>query len=323
MGDASRVGEVRRHASQAGVSLGWNETDCGRLAIITTELATNLMRHAVGGQMWIAVRDAFEDVEIIAVDRGPGIASIAESMQDGTSSAAGSAGTGLGAISRMADDFDVASTQEGTICVARVRREGAACHDLSRALGAVCLAVVPEMVSGDAWAVVQRGTDTSAIVADGLGHGPLAAQAAQAAIDTFVESPFQALVPLLQAAHMALQGTRGAAVLAMQLQASALQYCGAGNVAGRLFSGVFDQTLIGQHGTVGVQLGKPVATSQDRPAYAVVALHTDGIASRWKTQDHTALLQRDPVLLAASILWNNTRGRDDATVVILKPQELQ
>ena len=321
MGDASRVGEVRRWAAQITEELQWNETDAGRLAIVATELATNLVRHAQQGEIWIATRAAFHEVEIVAVDRGPGIDDVAQAMRDGMSTGSGSPGTGLGALSRMADDFDIQSSVGGTICVVRVRPGSAKRMSLSRALGVVCLAVPPETVSGDAWGVAADHDVLSVIVADGLGHGPLAGEAAQAAIHSFAQDPFAPLATQLQSSHRALQGTRGAAVLTVRVDGPVLEFCGAGNVMGRVFSGISDQAVLGQHGTVGVQIAKPIPSSLTRPEYAALVLYSDGITSRWKPQDYVALLGRDASLMAASILWHNTRNRDDATVVVIKAKE--
>ena len=50
---------------------------------------------------------------------------------------------------------------------------------------AVRQAAPGETVCGDAWAVVQDDHRAAIIVADGLGHGPLAAEASQAAVSVF------------------------------------------------------------------------------------------------------------------------------------------
>jgi anti-sigma regulatory factor (Ser/Thr protein kinase) len=72
--DASCVGEARRFAAKAIEPWGWPESDAGRLSLVVTELGTNLMRHAVDGALWIAVKDGLQEVEVLALDRGPGIA---------------------------------------------------------------------------------------------------------------------------------------------------------------------------------------------------------------------------------------------------------
>lgn len=319
--DASRVGEVRRHATALAADLGWRDEDAGRAGLVATELATNLLRHAQGGQLWVAARTAFDDIEFFCVDRGPGMPDIAHSMRDGVSTGSGSPGTGLGAISRVADDFDLVSDPGGTVCLVRVRPARSQRAALSGRLGAVCLAVQPETISGDAWAVKHGGTRTDVLVVDGLGHGPLAGYAAQAAVDVFQAGDFMPLEGLLQDTHEALRGTRGAAVFMVRCEEELLRSCGAGNVTGRCFNGVSDRSLIGQHGTAGVQISTPRTTDSPPLPHGVLVLHSDGISARWKSSDYAGLLGRDPGLMAASILWHHTRGRDDATVVVLQSEK--
>lgn len=321
VGDASRVGEVRRHAAALTAGLGWREEDAGRAGLVVTELATNLLRHAQGGELWVAARPGFDDIEFICVDRGPGMPDIAHSMRDGVSTGSGSPGTGLGAISRAADDFELVSEPGGTVCLVRVRPARSQRAALSGRLGAVCLAVPPEAISGDAWAVRHGGSRTDVLVVDGLGHGPLAGYAAQAALDVFQAGDFTPLDALLQDMHEALRGTRGAAVFVVRSEQRLLQSCGAGNVAGRCFNGVADRSLAGQHGTAGVQVSTPRTADAEALPHGVLVLHSDGISARWKSADYAGLLGRDPGLMAASILWQHSRGRDDATVVVLKGEE--
>ena len=75
MGDASRVGEARRHAAALASDCGLDEVDAGRLAMVVTELGTNLVRHAQRGPAAaVRVGRTRGEVEVIAVDTGPGIA---------------------------------------------------------------------------------------------------------------------------------------------------------------------------------------------------------------------------------------------------------
>lgn len=334
IGDTSRVGEVRRHVAALAADMDWHEEDAGRAGLVATELATNLLRHARGAEIWIAARAHFHDIEIICVDRGPGIADIANAMQDGVSTGSGSPGTGLGAISRVADDFFVFSEPAGTVSLARVRTGRRAPSALSLRMGAVCLAVAGETISGDAWAVKSCPGQADVLVVDGLGHGPLAGEAARGAVDVFAplearragDAGGDAAMPLeefVAQAHAALRGTRGAALFVARCHADAVQCCGAGNISGRLFNGVTDRSLIGQHGTAGIQISQPKAADYPWLHHGVLVLHSDGVSARWKHGDYAGLLSRDPGLLAACILWRNTRSRDDATVVVLKAEEEQ
>ena len=319
--DVSCVGEVRRFCARLTLEAGWNELDAGRLSLIVTELGTNLIRHASGGQLWVASVPAHQEVEVIALDKGPGMLDVQRSALDGVSTGSGSPGTGLGAIRRLATDFDIHSTPQGTVCVARVRssaapQEGARRHRW----GAASIAAPGESECGDGWAVAQDGARIRAVVVDGLGPGPLAAAAAEAALDVFADAPLQQpLEVLVQATHTGLQSTRGAALFAMHTDTPAsVQYAGAGNVMGRIISGLADRSMVTQHGTVGVQVRRTEAATVDWPDHAIAVVHSDGIASRWKAEEVVPLLQRDPVLIAATLLWRQIRGRDDATVLVVK-----
>lgn len=318
MTDASCVGEVRRFCARAVEDWGWSEVDVGRLSLIATELGTNLVRHARQGELWIAAPPAQQEVEILALDKGPGMVDVQRSFQDGVSTGSGSPGTGLGAIRRLASDFDIHSTAQGTLCLVRVRTTGRTAPT-ERHWGAVSIAAPGETVCGDGWAVATDGAKVSAVVADGLGHGPHAAAASDAALDVFAAEPFAPLATLVQDAHTGLQTTRGAALFALRMEGSArLQYAGAGNVMGRIISGVFDRSMLTQHGTVGVQVRKTEVAALALPDHAMAVVYSDGIASRWKAEEVVPLLQRDPTLIAAALLWQQSRGRDDATVLVIK-----
>ncbi|HVR53406.1 MAG TPA: ATP-binding protein, partial [Pseudorhodoferax sp.] len=191
MGDASRVGEARRHAAQLSARLALDETTAGRLALVVTELGNNLVRHAQAGRLLIAQRQHGEpEVEVLALDDGPGIADPARALVDGFSTG-GTPGTGLGAVRRLASDFDLHSEAGvGTVVLARVRPEGL--HRPQRAFrwGAVMLCAPGEQVCGDAWALALDGSAAAVLMADGLGHGPQAAEASQAAVAQFAQAPF-------------------------------------------------------------------------------------------------------------------------------------
>jgi hypothetical protein len=90
---------------------------------------------------------------------------------------------------------------------------------------------------------------------------------------------------------------------------------------GRVLSGVFDKSLVTQHGTAGLQIRKPETTSLELPAHALVVLHSDGIETRWSVDAHPPPAAKDPTLVAAVLLRDHTRHRDDATVVVIRQKE--
>lgn len=324
MGDASRVGEARRYAAQLAADCDLDEVQAGRLALIVTELGTNLVRHAQRGQLLLAMRPARAEVEVISVDAGPGIADIDRSLGDGFSTG-GTPGTGLGAVRRLADDFDLhSSVPQGTVVVARVRAASApADAGSSFSVGAISLAAPGEFVCGDGWIFALDGERAALMVADGLGHGPDAAAAAHEALAEFQDDPFATPRQLLERTHARLRTTRGAAVTLLQADAAAgtLRSAGAGNVVGRVVSGISDRTLLAQHGTAGVSMRTPEEVSNPWPPHALVVVFSDGVETRWKAELLAPVLGRDPAIAAAILLRDHCRGRDDATVAVLRRKD--
>lgn len=322
MGDASRVGEARRHAAELARDCGLDELQAGRLALVVTELATNLVRHADNGRLLLSARVGRNEVEVISIDEGPGIADVDRSLGDGYSTGS-TPGTGLGAVRRLAGDFDIhSSVPAGTVVVARVRAHAPTPPAAENAIvvGAISLAAPGERVCGDGWAFALEGERATVMVVDGLGHGPEAAEAAEAALELFREEPNKAPAQMLEHAHRRLRSTRGAAIAILQADAGAeaVRTSGAGNVVGRLVSGTTDRTLLTQHGTAGVTIRTPEETSTPWPPHALLVVCSDGIATRWQGETLHPVLGRDPALAAALLVRDHCRGRDDATVAVLR-----
>ncbi|WP_244204134.1 ATP-binding SpoIIE family protein phosphatase [Streptomyces africanus] len=127
--DSTRVRDARVAAESAAALAGLDERRTAAAALVATELATNLLKHAEGGQVLIEVvappapREGGAEsrvMQIAAIDHGPGIADMPAALRDGFSTT-GSLGAGLGTCQRLADDFALHSTPgRGTVAVARV-----------------------------------------------------------------------------------------------------------------------------------------------------------------------------------------------------------
>src|SRR5262245_43124570 len=95
--EASQIGEARRPALRVAEESSLPETRCAEVAIVATELATNLVRYAKGGELLVRpMSDQGGGVEIISVDRGPGMANVGRCLEDGFSTG-GTPGNSLGA----------------------------------------------------------------------------------------------------------------------------------------------------------------------------------------------------------------------------------
>ena len=113
--DREDVDSARRAVTELGLELGMTRSSIDDLAVVVTELASNLLRHARDGTLTfepvaVGERDA---VEIVASDAGPGIGNIGQAMGEGYSTR-GSMGSGLGAVRRLADTFEIESSPDGT-----------------------------------------------------------------------------------------------------------------------------------------------------------------------------------------------------------------
>lgn len=112
---------ARRMAEQAG----FKSAKVYRLETAVSELAHNLHAHALpGGNIGLAIVEDGEriGVEIVAEDKGPGIADIELAMQDGYSTNRG-LGSGLPGARRLMDEFSIKSELgSGTRIVARLWR---------------------------------------------------------------------------------------------------------------------------------------------------------------------------------------------------------
>jgi len=322
--DSSHPGSVRRAAIGLASAIGFTEADIGRVALIATEMATNIVKHAGRGQILMRpLRDGPDalGIELLALDQGPGMSDVTRCSQDGYSTA-GSPGTGLGAISRLATAADIYSIpSRGTAMLAHLfvnGREGAL-RNAPFCVGAVRVACPGEVVCGDDWAVNWGEDCASVMVADGLGHGPQAAQAATEAVRTFESSRGSRVPEMFQRFHGALRTTRGAAisVAEIDLRAAEVRFAGVGNVAGFLAWPGGSRSMMTNNGTVGAQFRPPQVLPYAWTSGTALVLHTDGLKSQASVDAYPGLLARHPSLVAAVLFRDFLRGRDDVTVVVV------
>jgi len=321
MTDASQVGVARRAGSALGRQLGFDEEEAGKIALVVSELGTNLVKHAREGELLLSVaRDgAARGVGVVALDRGPGIANLAEALRDGYSTA-GSPGTGLGAIRRLSATFDAYSAATGTAIVSFLWPGKAPRRDRVDVEG-VSVPKPGEDVCGDAWAVVHQTRRSLVLVADGIGHGPDAPAAATEACRVFeTVAPGSTALDALARLHDALRPTRGAAAAIAELDPGrrTVRFAGVGNIAGTI---VFDgrtRSMVSQHGVLGHAVRKMQDFTYPWPSGATIVLHSDGLATRWTFDGYPGLVRRHPLLAAAVLYRDFRRGNDDTTVVVVR-----
>jgi anti-sigma regulatory factor (Ser/Thr protein kinase) len=325
--EATDVAQARRLATALAAGLGFGEGDIGRVALVVTEAAGNLRKHARQGEVLLCVteRRGLAAVEVLALDHGPGIGDVGRALGDGYSTA-GSPGTGLGAIRRLADEFELASGPAGTGVLARLFQgeagRPAPPGRTTLVSGHVSVPKPGEQVCGDALAVRRTAWGMVVMVADGLGHGPDAAQAAGAAVAALRESADCGPAELLREVHERLRGTRGAAVsiAAIDEERRAVSFAGAGNVAAVLAApGAAQHALVSLPGTAGYAVRRFQEFQYELPAApSLLILASDGLTSRWTLEDYPGAFGRDPALVAGLLYKDHWRGTDDVTVLVVR-----
>ncbi|MET8664393.1 ATP-binding SpoIIE family protein phosphatase [Streptomyces tendae] len=337
--DSTRVRDARVAAEHAAALAGLDEQRTSTAALVATELATNLLKHAGGGRVVVDVvappvltagSQGTPRVQIVTVDHGPGIADVAAALRDGFTTT-GSLGAGLGTCARLAEDFDLHSVPgRGTVVVARVGLPGARATDTGPAgrlrAGAVNVPFGGAEYSGDAWAWVRDGDLVTLMLADGLGHGPEAARASGAAVEALRAAAHLPPAEAVRRLDRALSGTRGAAVAVAQVdtRAAVLRFTGVGNIGARLCADGTWRHLVSRPGIVGTH--RPTTLREEQAPWAddrVLVLHSDGLPSRWSPTSDTCRTAADPAVTAAVTIRDASSParpvRDDTAVAVLAP----
>jgi anti-sigma regulatory factor (Ser/Thr protein kinase) len=316
--DASAAGAVRRAAVSLGEAAGLSAASLANLAIVAVEIGTNLARHAIEGRVLVRPSRAEESigVELIAIDRGPGMADAERWTRDGNSTA-GTLGIGLGAIARKSTSFDMYSLPRlGTVLAAVVG--GVAL----RKTAGIRRPIAGEEVCGDGYGVRTVDGREQLMLCDGLGHGPLAAVAAQAAAVGFAGAPTGGPAAVMAHLNDHLRNTRGAVagVAEIDRDAGTVRFAGIGNVAATIVDGAHRRMMVCLPGIVGQLTGDVRRTMREfdypLPPGAAVILHSDGLTDRWDMADYPGLTARAAVVVAATLLRDAGRRRDDASVLV-------
>jgi len=321
--DPSAAGHARRTAVDLAGGLGFSAAEVGRLAIIVTEAATNLVKHAGGGELLLRTlgcNGSRRGVGLLALDRGPGFSNLAEAMRDGNSTA-GTPGSGIGAIRRLSTLFDIYSVPGAGAALLATLWPGTPPADApGQLVGGINVAFPGEPVSGDAWAMSLNPARTLVFVSDGLGHGAPAAAASEAAVAIFRRRSDLGPAELLEHVHEGLRPTRGAAVAVTEIDSRerVVRFAGIGNIGGTILMDGGTRSLVSNHGTAGYDARRLHEYAYPWPAGATLVLHTDGLVSNWTLDRHPGLVARHPMLVAGVLYRDFARGRDDTTAVVLR-----
>jgi hypothetical protein len=228
----------------------------------------------------------------------------------------------------MADSFDVYTQPgRGTALSARILSTNATIRERAAEsgtgkfeIGGLSVPVKGEIVSGDAWSVRPSPQGATILVIDGLGHGQLAADAANCAVEIFLNAKEHSPVELLGRINAALRATRGAAgaVSELDLETRQVRFAGIGNISALVISAEHATNLVSMNGILGHHARESRQFTYPWPAGAALLLHSDGVTARMSLSEYPGLLSRSCTLMAGVLYRDYNRGRDDATVVVAR-----
>lgn len=319
--DPSGAAQARRVATGLASGHGFDVQDVGRIALVVTELSTNLGLHAGMGKIALTVgrRASGPFFQALALDSGPGF-DLDACLRDGHSTS-GTAGGGLGAIRRMSDAFDAYTPrrQKGSVLFAEIReRHAAPPAPVPLLLAGLSVPKEGEEECGDAWASEMCPPLALVLLADGIGHGPEAAMAARQALRTFRESNEREPAAIVEQIHLALRPTRGATVgvAVVDTAARRVQYSGIGNIAASVAGADPARHLVSHNGTAGREARRIQQFEYPWPDDGLLVMASDGLSVRWNLDDYPGLRSRHPAVVAGVLYRDFARRRDDATVVV-------
>ena len=321
--ESSQTGEARRKVLAFAEERGMDESRRGSVALATTEMATNLVKHAGRGHILVQRMEAREDsgLRVISVDKGPGISDLSKALSDGHSTA-GSLGTGLGAIKRLSDAFEVYSPPGcGTVMSAEFwQRKHPVIQQPDLQAAVVSEPIHGEDVCGDGWGIRALADTTILMVVDGLGHGILASEAAREAERILATGGKDSLLDILRDTHDALKKTRGAALGLAKIDThkGLLTFAGVGNIGASIVVAGSSRSMASHNGIVGQVMERAQEFSYPWNANSILVMHSDGLATRWSLDSYPGIWNKTPGTIAAILHRDFSRGRDDVTVLVAK-----
>lgn len=185
--------------------------------------------------------------------------------------------------------------------------------------GVYCRAKAGYGVSGDAYLIKEYPDGMLVCLVDGLGSGPLAAEAAQVAVKWVAEHHESPLPQIMTGCHKAMRSTRGAvmALVRINTETRKLSFVGVGNIGFRAWSAELVQP-ISLAGIVGNRLPTLREFNFAYTPGDLIILHTDGISRRFALD---GLVERmrpvPPQRLAEAIANSYAKRNDDVTLVVI------
>lgn len=322
---SSDVSVARRMAKSFAVSAGFNEKEIEEIALVASELASNLVRHAKSGLLlFVLLNDAGRSgIRIETIDEGHGIPNVERAIADGFSTDSG-LGYGLGTINRLMDRLDIDSQPgKGThvVCQRWIKLPESMTELCPLSFGAATRPH-PNMkgMNGDTFIIKQWGQSALLGLIDGIGHGQWAQRASSTARN-YIEGHFsQPLIDIFLGVGRACRPTRGVvmALARFDWAEEKLTFASVGNIELRTFYNKDPINYVIRRGIIGLNAPKPIVTEYHWNSNNILVLHSDGVKTHWRWEDFPELADESPTVIAQKLLQALARDEDDATIIVAR-----
>lgn len=322
--DRSYFAILKKEIHKLAIDAGFSDTKAAEVDIIVAEIASNLVKHAGGGEILARIFQEENNtvLELISIDSGPGMAEPLRMIEDGVSTS-NTLGNGLGAIKRLSDDFQIYSVKNwGTILLSRVYKKAPPKQKKRKNVetGLIVLPKPGEEACGDGVYSSLNGNMLTLFLGDGLGHGPDAEKAVQQAIMALKNCYEKNIPDILRHIHKEVKKTRGlvASIAVFNFSEKYWRICGIGNISTRTHS-LLAKSHISYNGIVGMNI--PATINEQRVPYErgqCIIMCSDGIKTRWDLHKYPNILKYDLSIAAAVIYKDFSRKTDDSSVLITR-----
>ena len=321
--DRSYLAILKKEIHVLVSTAGFSESKTGEVDIIVAEMASNLIKHAGGGEILVNISGEGDDtvVELISIDNGPGIVDPIRMMEDGMSTS-NTLGHGLGAMKRLSDVFQIYSMKDwGTIVLSRIYKTECPVNVKKPQfeINSIIVAKPGEAVSGDGASYQLKPNCLQVLLGDGLGHGVDANAAVQKAISFFDKCSEDRPTDILRLLHTEVKKTRGlvGTVATYYFKEKKWHICGIGNISTKVQNSVTSRNCMSYNGIIGMNIPNSLKEQEvENLRGQIIIMCSDGIKTRWETQKFIGISKYDLSILAAAIYKDFARKTDDMSVVV-------
>jgi anti-sigma regulatory factor (Ser/Thr protein kinase) len=324
---------LRSRLQSVARRLGFSDGRRENMALVASEMVTNLIKHAGGKGMLQIWEQPGGVLDLVSFDYGPGVDNLSLAQQDGFSTTR-TLGKGLGSMQRLSDQFAIFSQKQrsqgdgrwhGTTIWCRFRQRAASAGDVKPEAPPACdyglfvRSLADDRHNGDHVYVDARPERLRLFHLDGLGHGE-SAELATAHLDKYV-SQASSLSHLVETVDRHLRTTtRGAVAIACELDPAAhnLHMLGVGDMATHLCQLGQVQHFSFAPGVLGREHKTPRLTETAMERGAVLISTSDGIRRGWDEDSFPGLCNHHPQMVAYVIGNTMARMTDDQSVCALR-----